>query len=85
MIEIRPDMAPALADFDELSGLAVRFGFDLAETLRSLTDHGLPVFSCEVEERAAEATGYAVARYELAERLQGVLTALRTRRRYDGD
>jgi hypothetical protein len=81
MIEIRPDMVHAFADFDELRNLSARFGFGLAETLRSLLDDGLPVFRCEIDDTSATLTGYAVARYELTERLHGVLTALRARDR----
>lgn len=81
MREIRPDMAQALADFDELRELAGRFGFDLFEFLRSLVDSGLPMFSCDIDASCAIAADYVIGRYKLAEQPQGVLLALRARDR----
>src|SRR5262249_50614108 len=60
-----------------LAELSARFGFDLLSCLDSLADSGTPVWAAHVDDIAAPSTSYLVARYKLAERLQGVLAALR--------
>jgi hypothetical protein len=85
MIEVRPDMAQALADFDELRKLASRFGFDLFEFLGSLVDRGLPVFSCDIDTSSAIAADYVISRYKLAKEPEGVLLTLRARDRARGN
>ena len=77
--EIRPDMDQAIADFEELRVLSVRFGFDLSGALSSLAESLLPVWTCDVDWEAATTADYAVAHYKLAERLRSVLVTLRAR------
>lgn len=78
-LEIRPDMDAALADLAELNGLSRLFGFDLVGDLARITNSGAPVLFCEVSSAPAVGTDYLVARFQLHERLQGALAALRAR------
>lgn len=85
-LDIRPDIDQAAADFAELRVLSERFGFDLPGALNSLADSLTPVWACDVDAVPAPGTNYLVARYKLAERLQGALAALRVVARHsDGD
>jgi hypothetical protein len=75
-IEIRPDMTEAAKQIGLLRRLSRRYDFPLDSILDSLAENGLPVWPCEVDWSTAPTAGYAVARYQLAERLQGALAAL---------
>jgi hypothetical protein len=76
MAEIRPDMDEVTQRFALLRDLSDRFGFDLDGVLNQLAERGLPAWPCEVDWSSAPTAGYAVARYHLAERLEGALAAL---------
>lgn len=65
------------AKFMELRTLAGRFNFDLSRAIDRLAESGTPVWACDVDYSATPTTGYAVARYRLAERLENALAALR--------
>jgi hypothetical protein len=64
--------------------LSVRFGFDLAGTLRSLAENLTPVWAREIDDSAAPTAGNAVGRYKLAERFQDMRAARLARNRNDG-
>jgi hypothetical protein len=79
-------METAITEYVELRELSVRFGFDVAGTLRSLPKNLSPIRVREVDDSAAPPAGYAVCRHKLAERLQDVRAApLARNRNYDGD
>ena len=85
-IEIRPNLDEAVEQFKLLRRLARRYDFPLNAQLDSLAERGLPVWPCEVDWSTAPTAGYAVATYQLAERLQGALAALiHVARHSDGD
>lgn len=74
-----PDMTQALADLKELNALSVRWGFDLSERLRSLSDAGTPVFRANVNDVAAIGAGNRIVRYQITDELLTDLTTMRAR------
>lgn len=78
-VELEPDMTQALADLAELKELSLRFGYDLFSALASLAESNAPFILGEIDDAATARAGHAVARFKLAERLDGALMALRAR------
>ena len=76
---IAPDFLQSDADMQELRQLAGSNRLDLFELLRLLSDAGLPVLVCQVDDRMTKEAFGRVARYKLCETLQAVLSALRAR------
>jgi hypothetical protein len=74
-LEIRPDMDQVISDFQELRELSEELGFNLSAALDRLTNSLTPIWACDT--MPAPGTNYLIARYKLAEFLDGALAALR--------
>src|SRR4051794_24242022 len=75
-------MSQALADLKELNTLSMRWGFDLTERLRCLSDTGAPIFRANVNDIATIGAGNRIVRYQIADELLADLAALRVQTRH---
>lgn len=77
--EMEPDFSQSNAEMRELRALSDLYLFDLHEFLRLLSEAGAPTLSAYVDDKATDAAGRTIVRYQLSEGLRTVLLALRAR------